>query len=94
MANGPWRIIGRSVRGELGREGIGLLIAAGVGVGVLARSRPVEAGSLLGWLGGGLVLFLLYSPLRNKHIVYLLPPLAILAGVAVGTGPPSDHGAR
>jgi hypothetical protein len=77
------------VRGELGREGIGLLIAAGVGVCVLARSRPVEAGSLLGWLGGGLVLFLLYSPLRNKHIVYLLPPLAILAGVAVGQARPA-----
>ena len=75
-----WSILG----GELGREGIGLVLAAGVGVAILARRRPVDAGALLIWLGGGLALLLVYSPLFPKHVVYLLPPLALFAGIAAG----------
>jgi hypothetical protein len=71
------------IRTELGREGLGLLILAGVGAVAAVRARSVLAYALLAWLATGLVLVLFYSPLWPKHLVYLLPPLALLAGVAV-----------
>jgi len=72
------------VRDELGREGLGLLLAAGIGGVVLVRRRPLEAGAVLAWLGAGFALLLLYSPLFPKHVVYVLPPLTLLAGVGLG----------
>ncbi len=71
------------VRSELGREGIGLVLAAGVGAAALARRRPILVGSLVAWLGAALGLMLLYSPLWPKHLVYVMPPLALLTGVAL-----------
>jgi hypothetical protein len=71
------------VRTEFGREGLGLLILGGVGAAAAVRARPVLAYALLAWLASGLVLVVFYSPLWPKHLVYLLPPLALLAGAAV-----------
>jgi len=72
------------VRGEFAREGVGLPLAAAVGALILARRRPMEAGALLLWLVAGVAVLLLYSPLRAKHVVYLIPPLALFGGVAFG----------
>ena len=74
------------VRGELGREGLGFLLASLVGALLLIRRRPFEAAALLVWLVGGVALLLVYSPLWPKHVVYLLPPLALLAGSAWSAG--------
>ena len=71
------------ISGQLGREGPGLLIAAGVGATVLAR-RPLAVAVPLAWLAVGLALLLVYTPLYPKHVVYLVPPLAILAGATAG----------
>ena len=71
---------GATIRAELAFEGPGLPLLAVVGLVSLARRRPAEAAAILTWLGGGLVMLLVHSPLWPKHLVYLLPPLALLAG--------------
>lgn len=45
--------------------------------------RRTDLGLLLAWLGLGLVMLLLHSPIRYKHFVILLPPLTILGGLAI-----------
>ena len=74
------------IRQELAREGIGLLLLAVLGSIALVRARRVEAASLTVWFIGAVLLLLVYSPLWSKHMVYLLPPLVILAGVAAAAG--------
>ena len=73
-----------TIRAELTSEGPGLPLLAAVGLAALARRRPADAAALAAWLGGGLAMLLAYSPLWPKHLVYLLPPLALLAGVGLG----------
>ena len=72
-----------AIRAALGREGLGLLLLAVVGLASLARRRPAYAAALAGWLAAGLAMLLIYSPLWPKHVVYLIPPLAVLAGGGV-----------
>jgi hypothetical protein len=38
---------------------------------------------MVGWLAFALAMLLGYSPLWEKHVTYLVPPLAILAGIGV-----------
>jgi hypothetical protein len=71
------------VWGELDRNGPGLLVAAAIGlVATAARRRPIEIATVA-WLLAGLVALLLYSPLWPKHVAYVMPPLALLAGGGV-----------
>ena len=72
------------IRAGLGREGPGLVALAVVGALALFRRQPVAAFGMVGWLLGAFAVMLLYTPLWVKHLVYLLPPLALLAGAAVG----------
>ncbi|MDP8922342.1 MAG: hypothetical protein M3O34_05630, partial [Chloroflexota bacterium] len=55
-----------------------------VGATVAIRRRRVLAVALAAWLLAGAAVLLAYSPLWPKHVVYLLPPLAIFGGAAVG----------
>ena len=72
------------LREELAREGLGLLLAVAIGAAILLRRRPLEALAVLVWLSAALALLLVYSPLFPKHVVYLLPPLALLGGIGLG----------
>jgi hypothetical protein len=62
-----------------------VLLAGAVGlVAVVARRQPI--GLAVGaWLVGGIGALLLYTPLWEKHVTYVMPPLAILAGVGFAT---------
>lgn len=64
----------------------GVLALAGAGL-VLTARRPGQRRALwvvVLWLIGGLVTLLTHSPLFPHHAVILLPPLVILAGLAIG----------
>lgn len=87
-------IVGRVVSYPTGSDGAvrlaaPLLVAAGVGIVVatvrwrsLATPRRVLIGACVGWFALG-ILALLVVPYRpNRYVVPLLPPLAILTGVA------------
>src|SRR5438105_8333482 len=76
-----WALISKIV--GLG-EGNGFLALAGVGIllGALSWWRATVA--LAAWPLAQLGLFLLYTDLADKHVVYLVPPLALLGGLAVG----------
>jgi len=60
-----------------------LVVSAGV---LLLAARPRLGVPLVGWVLGSLGLLLVYSPLQFKHAVILLPPCALLIGVAAGEG--------
>jgi hypothetical protein len=66
--------------GELRRNGWGVLLAAGAGLAGVALSRRPLGLALAAWLVGGVAVLLFYSPLWPKHVAYVVPPLAILAG--------------
>ena len=66
----------------LGAERPGLLALVIVGRALGARLWPRPTLALAGWLLAQLGLFLVYTDLADKHIVYLLPPLAQLGGLA------------
>jgi hypothetical protein len=68
----------------LGPERLGLAALAGAGLVVGARCWPLATGTLLSWPLAQLGLFLLYTDLADKHVVYFLPPLALLAGLGLG----------
>ena len=73
------------IAGQLWLNGWGVLLAAGVGaVGVLLDRRALGL-AVLAWLVGGIAALLAYSPLWEKHVTYVLPPLAILAGAGFGS---------
>ena len=77
-----WSLISRLVAIE--RPGFPVLAALGAGFGLLYWRRAALA--LATWPLAQLGLFLLYTDLADKHVVYLLPPLALLAGLAFGAG--------
>ena len=90
-----YRVAARAVRGwalaetwdvlrsELGRDGVGLVALALAGAVVALGRRSALAGALVAWLLAGTAMLFAYSPLWPKHVVYLLPPLAVLGGAAV-----------
>lgn len=64
----------------LARERAWLFVLALVGVGLGLARRPAASLALAGWALSILAMFLLYGDLADKHIVYMVPPVAILAG--------------
>jgi hypothetical protein len=74
----------RLTRGILARERAGLFALAAVGLLLGLWRRPLGAASIALWAAAILGMFLLYGDLADKHIVYLVPPLALLAGAGVG----------
>jgi hypothetical protein len=76
------RLTANIVRGE--RAGLLVLAAAGLVLGLWRR--PVVTGALAAWGLAVLVLFTAYGDLADKHIVYLIPPVALLAAIGAGLG--------
>ena len=74
----------RLVRNVLVRERAGLFVLAVVGVLLGAWRRPRAFMPIALWVGAIVGLFLLYGDLADKHIVYVVPPLALLGGIGVG----------
>ncbi len=62
----------------------GLFVLAAVGVALGLWRRPVFTVALLAWAGAVLGLFAVYGDLADKHIVYLTPPVALLAALGAG----------
>jgi len=71
------------IRAELGQEGLGLLALALVGSALAVVRRQVTGLAVVAWLLAGLGMLMAYSPLWPKHVVYLVPPMALLSGLAV-----------
>jgi hypothetical protein len=63
------------------RAGFLALVAVGTGFGLLCW-RPVGL-ALVAWPLAQLALFSAYTDLADKHIVYLIPPMALLGGLAL-----------
>lgn len=57
-------------------------LGAAAGLLLLSRRR-VDAALLVSWAVASVALLLLYSPLHGKHIVVMIPPLAVMAGVGL-----------
>jgi hypothetical protein len=93
-----YRIGARAVRGwdlatnarliadQLRLNGWGVLLAGLAGIVGAAMCRRILGLAVVAWLVGGLGALLVYSPLWEKHVTYLMPPLALLAGVGAGIG--------
>jgi hypothetical protein len=64
------------------RSGLFAFAIAG-GIVALARLRSAAI-PLVAWLPASLLLLLIHTPLHGKHIVTLIPPAALLAGVGLG----------
>lgn len=75
------------VRLELSREflraDLPLVLLGLAGITLAGRQRLRQGWLVLLWLGLALVMLLIHSPLRFKHFLILLPPLAIYSGVAL-----------
>ena len=89
LAVSDWTLAGnRDVIAEkLQANGWGVLLAGALGGIVALRRGPLGIG-LLAWLGGGVAALLFYWPLWGKHVTYVLPPLAILAGLGFASVAP------
>ncbi|MFN8522056.1 MAG: glycosyltransferase family 39 protein [Chloroflexota bacterium] len=68
---------------ELANDRLGLvaIALAGVVAAVIRRNPPALA--IGGWLFASLALLLVHTPLHGKHIVTLIPPLALLGAAAI-----------
>jgi 4-amino-4-deoxy-L-arabinose transferase-like glycosyltransferase len=65
----------------------GLSVLAAGGIVILAvRRRWFELGFAGLWLGGTILMLLLFRPLFPHHAAILLAPLAVMAGTGVGCG--------
>jgi hypothetical protein len=64
------------------QRGLYVLAAAGLILG--AWRQPALTAALIGWAMAILALFASYGDLADKHIVYLVPPVALLAALGVG----------
>jgi hypothetical protein len=74
----------RLTRNVMSREGVGLFALAAVGVLLGLWRRPLMVLPVALWAASILGMFLLYGDLADKHIVYLVPPLALLGAIGVG----------
>jgi hypothetical protein len=52
---------------------------------LLLTRRRVDAALVVAWAAASVALLLAYSPLHGKHVVVMIPPIAVLAGVGVGS---------
>lgn len=75
-----WSLISK----VLGVERVGFVLLAGAGALLGLALWPRAVLLLVAWPLAQLVVFLLYTDLADKHIVYLVPPLALLGGAALG----------
>jgi len=73
----------RLIAEQLRLNGSGVLLAALVGlVAAVLDRRPLPV-AVAAWLVGTFAALLAYSPLWEKHVTYLMPPLAILGGIGL-----------
>ncbi len=70
--------------GEMVDEQPALFALALASSAILLATRPRLGVPLVAWPLASFCLLMAYSPLQFKHAVILLPPLALLVGVAVG----------
>jgi hypothetical protein len=68
----------------MAQEQPGLYVAAAAGLVLGLWWRPAIALALVSWAAAVVGLFSVYGDLADKHIVYLVPPIALLAAVGVG----------
>ena len=70
---------------ELRNDQLGIFALAAAGA--LAAGRRSRTALLIigAWAAASLALLLVHSPLRDKHVVILLPPIALLAGYGART---------
>lgn len=76
------RLTTNIMRGE--RAGLFVLAAAGIVLGFWRR--PGVTAALLAWGLAVVLLFAGYGDLADKHVVYLTPPVALLAALGAGLG--------
>ncbi|MCC6174747.1 MAG: glycosyltransferase family 39 protein [Chloroflexi bacterium] len=76
------RLTANVMRREL--PGFYLLAFVGLVLGLWRRPAPTLALAL--WGAAILAMFAVYGDLSDKHIVYLVPPIALLAAIGVGLG--------
>ncbi|MGE3911587.1 MAG: glycosyltransferase family 39 protein [Chloroflexota bacterium] len=66
------------------QPGLYILVAVGTILGLWRR--PAVTLAVLAWGAAVLGMFIVYGDLADKHIVYLLPPVALLAACGAGLG--------
>ena len=76
------RLTASVMRGE--QPGLFLLAGAGLVLGLWRQ--PVATVAIAAWVAAVLVLFAGYGDLADKHIVYLTPPIVLLAALGAGLG--------
>jgi len=69
---------------ELSADSRGIFLFGAAGAVVLLTRDRRAALPLVGWALASLLLLLVHTPLRPKHVVTLIPPVALLAGAGVG----------
>jgi len=74
----------RLVGNVLSQERVGLFALAVVGALLGLWRRPTQTVAIVFWAAAILAMFSLYGDLADKHVVYLVPPLALLGGIGVG----------
>jgi 4-amino-4-deoxy-L-arabinose transferase-like glycosyltransferase len=79
-----WATNLRLTRNVMANERAGFFALAMAGTFLGLRLRPTVVLPLALWGVAILAMFLLYGDLADKHIVYLVPPLALLAAIGVG----------
>ena len=72
---------------KLDQEQPGFYALALAGLALLAARPGRELLAIALWAGASLLLLLWHSPLYYHHTIILLPPLAILGGLAIGAAP-------
>jgi hypothetical protein len=71
----------------MARERAWIFVLATIGTVLGLLTRPAAVLPIAAWATTILAMFALYPDLADKHIVYLVPPLALLAGVGLGLAP-------
>jgi hypothetical protein len=79
-ARASWK---EAVQGPISAHRSLYILAAAGAVLLLRRNAPLGA-PLIAWPLASFVLLFFYTPLHPKHLVYLAPPAAILAGAGLG----------
>ena len=74
----------RLIRNVMAQERPGLFALGALGVLLGLWRRPGLVAPIALWVAAIVSLFLVYGDLSDKHIVYLIPPLALLGGIGVG----------
>jgi hypothetical protein len=75
----------RLARQAISTEGWGILVGATAGTLVALRTMPRLAVAPIVWAAASFTLILCYNDLSEKHLVYMVPPLVLLACA----GPPA-----